>query len=134
MLKKSVSQYINEVVNERLQNAIKTGNSEDLKTEVVEELEEAAPSDGIVTTEEELQSFYITKSILGGAVPLDRISYKDTASYFGIVLDNKVTKWICRVFFKRERNVCYHTIKWSEYKIYDRQCRGYIQTFSRIDR
>ena len=26
--------------------------------------------------------------------------YKDTYSYFGILYENKVTKWICRVYLK----------------------------------
>ena len=54
----------------------------------------------IVTTAEELQAFYIVKSILGDDIDLNRITYKDTASYFGILIDGKVTRWICRVYFK----------------------------------
>ncbi|MEG1186163.1 MAG: hypothetical protein RSD63_11100, partial [Eubacterium sp.] len=54
----------------------------------------------IVTTDEELQAFYIIKSILRQIIPADRITYKDTRSYFSVIIDKKVTKWICRIYFK----------------------------------
>ena len=31
---------------------------------------------------------------------MNRITYKDTVSYFGILIDNKVTRWVCRVYLK----------------------------------
>ena len=31
-------------------------------------------------------------------VDLNDISYKDTLSYFGILYQGKVTKWICRLY------------------------------------
>ena len=49
---------------------------------------------------EELQSFYIIKSLLGSDVNLNRITYKDTVSYFSVLLDKKVTRWICRIYLK----------------------------------
>lgn len=56
--------------------------------------------DGIVTTNEELESYYIVKSILSEIINPSDLCYKDTYSYFGILYKNKVTKWICRVFLK----------------------------------
>lgn len=54
----------------------------------------------IVTTNEELESYYIVKSILSEIIDPSELYYKDTYSYFGILYKNKVTKWICRVFLK----------------------------------
>lgn len=94
ILKKSINHYINKLVNERLQKALNTTNTPEQAVE--EELEET----GIVTTTEELEAFYIVKSILSEFVNPNELQYKDTYSYFGILYENKVTKWICRVYIK----------------------------------
>ena len=48
-------------------------------------------------TEEELQAFYIIRAILTEEIPLDKIFYRDTESYFGILFDNNNRKPICRL-------------------------------------
>ncbi|MBD8946243.1 MAG: endonuclease [Clostridiales bacterium] len=100
IVKKSISQYLNELVNDKIKNALNIDNA-DLKSEVVhEEIPDEEEESGIVTTEEELQAFYIVKSIICNHIPLERVTYKDTISYFSIIVDGKVTRWICRFFFK----------------------------------
>lgn len=100
IVKKSISQYLNELVNDKIKNALNIDNA-DLKSEVVhEEIPDEEEESGIVTTEEELQAFYIVKSIICNHIALERVTYKDTVSYFSIIVDGKVTKWICRLFFK----------------------------------
>ncbi|MFN7338322.1 MAG: restriction endonuclease, partial [bacterium] len=47
----------------------------------------------------ELEGFYIIKSILREEINTARIQFKDTRSYFGINLDGKVTKTVCRLRF-----------------------------------
>ena len=96
LVKKAINIYLNELVNDRLQNAIQT-NIEQTEEDQKDEVEE---KDKIVTTIEELQSFYIVKSILSEYCDSRKITYKDTYSYFGILYDNKVTKWICRIYLK----------------------------------
>ena len=54
---------------------------------------------GPVTTEEELQGFSVVKALLYGVMELDRITYRDTLNYFSVTIDDKVTKWICRLYF-----------------------------------
>ncbi len=97
MVKKSVTAHINELVNERIQNAIQKESQEE-----TEKIEDTNTSSGkeIITTEEELAAYNVVKSLLSGVVDNSRIYYKDTLSYFTILLDNKVTKWICRVYIK----------------------------------
>lgn len=96
ILKKSLNSFINEFVNKRLQKALNT-TSDNKKDEIIEnEVEE----NGIITTVEELESYYSVKAILSEIVSPEKIFYKDTYSYFGILYDNKVTKWICRVYIK----------------------------------
>lgn len=57
----------------------------------------------IVTTEEELEAFYIVKAILREVVNAGRVQYKDTKSYFGINLDGKVSKTICRLWLNSNK-------------------------------
>lgn len=53
----------------------------------------------IVTTLEELEGYAIVKSLLNGFVDIKRITYRDNASYFNILLDDNIRKTICRLYF-----------------------------------
>jgi len=100
IVKKSITQYINELVNDKIKNALNIDGEAIPQGEIVDDIPEAPETDGIITTEDELQAYYIVKSILGEVVDINRVTYKDTVSYFGILIDGKVTRWICRVFLK----------------------------------
>lgn len=97
LLKKSINSYLNEIINNRLQSAIQ--KNEEIE-ESVEEIENDKDLEKIITTVDELQSFYIVKSILSEHCDMKKITYKDTTRYFSIIYDNKVTKWICRIYLK----------------------------------
>ena len=100
MVKKAVTQYISELVNDKIKIALNSNETDDDATTDAPDSKAEEVSDGIITTAEEMQAFYIVKSILGSDVELNRVTYKDTYSYFSILLDGKVTRWICRVFLK----------------------------------
>ena len=114
LVKRSILLYINDLVNEKIQSALNTQaeqQQEELNAEIIEENQDqdVNATSQIITTEEEIQSFYIVKSILRGHIDINRISYKDTISYFGINIDGKVTKWLCRIVLKE--NIKYVLIK-----------------------
>jgi hypothetical protein len=98
LTKKSVQQYISDLITERLKTAL---NKED---EVAKEQDKAAvitakePETKIETTEEELEAFMIVKTILRQKIDIKRISYRDAQSYFAIVLDDNNRKTICRLY------------------------------------
>lgn len=58
---------------------------------------EDEPVSKIITTSEELEAFYAVKSILREVLPLERIAYKDTQTYFGVLVDGMVTRWVARL-------------------------------------
>lgn len=93
-IKKSFKELINDIAYDKItsiKNNLQNINDDE---ENIEESKE------IVTTEEELQGFYIIKSVLASnGINLKDISYKDTLSYFGILYQGKVTKWIYRLYF-----------------------------------
>ena len=108
--KRSLKEYINERIRDRLQSAIDddqlSGAAPSISPDTPDETElEEIEDDGIVTTAQELEGFYIVKSILREVIDTSRIQYKDTKSYFGINLDGKVTQTICRLRLTENKQV-----------------------------
>jgi len=99
--KQAFTEIVNDMVNDRI-NSIKSRLAEEnspINTSE-EEIENSEKNDnGIETTQEELEGFFIVKSILAEIVPLSSIAARDTKSYFGILLDDNNRKWICRLHF-----------------------------------
>ena len=58
----------------------------------------------IVTTEEELNAFYIIKAILRGRVAPERVAMRDVQTYCGILLDDNRNKRICLLRFNNPKN------------------------------
>lgn len=105
IIKRGLQQIFNEKVNDKLSAALKsTSESKAVKDELLE-VEVAVTEDiGVVTTDEELESYAIAKVILQDTLNSERIFYRDNRSYFNILIDNSIRKWIVRVFFEKNRN------------------------------
>ena len=97
-------------MNERLKSAIGSDavveNRSETKPEVqpqnsrTEESLPDEPENKVVTTEEEMQGFYIVRAILYPEIDdINRVAKRDTQSYFGILLDDNNRKPICRLHF-----------------------------------
>lgn len=98
--KKALSNSINDSINLRLKNALNISETVPSKElEQVTPIDQNVESDKIVTTEEELEGFQIVKAILREGLPAERIAYRDTQSYFGILLDDNNRKPLCRLHF-----------------------------------
>jgi predicted type IV restriction endonuclease len=98
IVKRTIEQSFTDIVSDRLMNAINQ-----TKPQVVDiPIETQALSDDddnrIITTEEELNGFYIIKSILRTKVSTERIVHRDTINYFGILLDDNNRKPLCRLW------------------------------------
>ncbi len=108
IVKKSIAAIIKERIAEKLNIAIQTNEETPSQNAVpATEEQETLPEgvvfmdkeSGIVTTQEEIDSFLIVKAILRPVVDLSRVAYRDTLSYFGILLDDNNRKPICRLYF-----------------------------------
>ena len=99
-IKQAFNETINDLVSNKI-NALKEKlNSENYENEEVENEKEHEKDNGIVTTEEELEGYYIVKSIFAEVIDdLNRIAQRDTKSYFGILLDDNNRKWLVRLHF-----------------------------------
>lgn len=99
--KKALTTSINESISFRLKSALSINEQIEKQEQGVkasQSIDDNSESK-IVTTEEELEGFQIIKAILREKIPSTRIAYRDTLSYFGILLDDNNRKPICRLHF-----------------------------------
>lgn len=106
LVKRTVNNYINDMIADRLKAAIKESNVVSINdtTETVEDVAvvEDKPSRNIVTTVEEMEAYYIVKAILRGVVPSERVTYRDAQSYFAVFLDDNNRRLVCRFYLGSE--------------------------------
>lgn len=104
--KKALRLFLNSQINERLQSALEPVERMSVEALQEEELEEEVapdPKRAIHTTEEEIEGYFVVKSILREVIDVHRVHIRDTKSYCGILLDDSNRKAICRLHFNREQ-------------------------------
>jgi hypothetical protein len=102
---KSMNQYVNGQVNDRLQNAL--GDNGEVDRVPVEDGQVAPPKTqepagdavdpDIDTTEEELEGFKIVRAIAVSEVRPERVVYRDAKTYCAVLLDDNNRKPIIRL-------------------------------------
>jgi predicted type IV restriction endonuclease len=98
LTKKSIQQHISELITDRLNVAL-SKEKEAIEKEAISQAEQLKQDVvKIITTEEEMEGFMIVKSILRQRVSPSRIFYRDTQSYFNILLDDNIRKTVCRLY------------------------------------
>lgn len=98
--KKAFSNSINESINFRLKNALNIGETIPSKeNQKLSSVDEEIEAPRFITTEEEIEGSQIVKAILREVIPANRIFFRDTQSYFGILLDDNNRKPLCRLHF-----------------------------------
>ncbi len=97
LTKRSLQQYVNDLITERLHSALKK-ESEDTAVTLQQEATTPAEDNKIETTAEELEGYQIVKAILRQKIKHTRIVHRDAQSYFAILLDDNNRKPICRLY------------------------------------
>ena len=98
--KKAFSNSINESINFRLKNALNINDTIPSKeNEKLASIDENTETPKFITTQEEIEGSQIVKAILRESIPSSRIFFRDTQSYFGILLDDNNRKPLCRLHF-----------------------------------
>ena len=95
IVKKSCNTFINDIVNQKISSALTPDDSDNID-EVAEETPNI-PESKIITTEEEIESFYIIRGMLVEITNINDIVYRDTESYFSILYKDNNRKPICRL-------------------------------------
>lgn len=108
LVKQSFLNFVNDEISERLNVAIKStvepaAPSSSSSAPAVTEDAPVVAENKIVTTEEELQGFYIVKSILRNTIPAERVTYRDALSYFAIFIDDNNRRPVCRLYFNQKK-------------------------------
>ncbi|WAT10863.1 type I restriction endonuclease [Rouxiella badensis] len=108
LTKKSLTQWLNDQVNERLKSAISANvqvtPKEEASVETAEDKESVHKEEnGVVTTPEEIEGYHIVKSIIRTVIAAERVTYRDTKSYFGILIDDNNRKPVCRLHLNRSQ-------------------------------
>jgi len=101
LTKKSIQQYINDLITERLKSALKKENADEQNATEQEALAIAdtnSTDSKVDTTADELEGFMIVKTILRQKIAANRIAFRDAQSYFAILLDDNNRKTICRLY------------------------------------
>lgn len=112
LMQKAISQFTGDLINDRLKSALTGAAPQTLVVQPTpaNSAPENQPQENdqsdceqprIETTAEELEGFFIVKSIVRTIVDSARIVHRDTQSYFGILLDDNNRKPVCRLHFNR---------------------------------
>jgi hypothetical protein len=110
LVKKSIKQLINEIINDRLKSAMSVsehdiasekGTSSEASEEIVET--DTTIVNDVETTDEELSGFRIIQAILAPHIDITKVTHRDKKSYFGILYDDNNRKPICRLHFNRSQ-------------------------------
>lgn len=106
--KRAFQQLIGDRINDRLKVAMTPSiveNSEVVAEPSPVETPPEPETQQIETTAEEVEAFHIIKSILREIVSTSRVTMKDAKSYCPILLDGKVGKPICRLYFNNPKKL-----------------------------
>lgn len=102
VVKRGFRQFIADQVNSKLNAALNTSVSvEELEVPQVEVT--ADGEEDIITTEAEIEAFTTTKLLLKDTIDTSRIFYRDNKSYFNIIIDNSIRKWVLRLYINNSR-------------------------------
>jgi predicted type IV restriction endonuclease len=96
-------QLMTDHINDRLQTALTVETNAAAVTNAQQPNEPTPAERGAIveTTDEELEAFYIVKSILRETVTPSRVALRDVQSYCGILLDDNNRKPIVRLYLDR---------------------------------
>lgn len=103
IIKQSLNQFISEMMNDKIKTALGSDDTsvqeDNAPVEQPQTIAEPVKENKIVTTEEELEAFFIVKNLLKDIVPINDITYKDNERYMAILINGKTTRWVCRFYF-----------------------------------
>ncbi|WP_270739808.1 type I restriction endonuclease [Massilioclostridium coli] len=100
ILKKALNNYISELMSDKIKSAL-SGDEIQTEQQNIEvdttENEEPSKTKNIVTTDEELEAYFIIKNLLKDTVSMEEITYRDTLNYINVLYKDNGRKWICRL-------------------------------------
>lgn len=117
ILRKALNDFISETMNDKIKTAlggsggsvsaseVKPAGDAPADTDAEQEPERHTPN--IVTTEEELEAYFIIKNMLSDITDIHDLTYKDTESYINVLYKGNTRKWICRLRLTDTQKIMY---------------------------
>ncbi|MBC6418038.1 MAG: type I restriction enzyme HsdR N-terminal domain-containing protein [Prochloron sp. SP5CPC1] len=106
---RALKQFINEEIEKRLESVFDKDTTQSDESESTTDVSspdisahgstKQRDSDNIETTADEVYGFIAVRDILKDTIEDNRLFYRDTVRYFGILLDDNHRKPICRLYF-----------------------------------
>lgn len=100
IVKISCQQFLSDLITERLKTALDKEKESEQKIPEPE-VKKSVPE----TTQEEIESYHIIKSILRTEIENNRIFYRDFQGFFGILIDDSVRNTLCRLYLNGAQKV-----------------------------
>lgn len=99
-IRRAYQQLLTDQINQRLQTALDVGSATPVA--VTEPVAVMPLEKQIETTPEEIEAYYMIKSVLREVIDPARVIMRDVQSYCGILLDDNNRKPIIRLYFDRQ--------------------------------
>lgn len=106
-LKKVLNDLISEMMNDKIKTvfggsggSVSISEAKPAEAPAPEPVEDEEPGKrvpNVITTEEELEAYFIIKNLLDDTTDIHNVTYKDTESYFSVLYKGNTRKWICRL-------------------------------------
>lgn len=108
LVKRAISSHISDIISVRLNAAIKSEQIDEVEHTAHQAdgsmIEELQSTNGIVTTEEEIEGFQILRAILAPVIDVQRVYYRDNQTYFSVLVDDNHRKLVCRLYLNSEKS------------------------------
>jgi predicted type IV restriction endonuclease len=102
LVKKSAAVYMSDIITDKFKSALNQQDEEN-KSDVEKSVPVVEEEDKIVTTQEEMEAFYIVKAILRPNIDIDRVTFKDTQNWFNVLIDESIRKSVCKLYFNGKK-------------------------------
>jgi len=102
LVKKSAAVYMSDIITDKFKSALNQQDEEN-KSDVDKAIPVVEEEDKIVTTQEEMEAFYIVKAILRSNIDIDRVTFKDTQNWFNVLIDESIRKSVCKLYFNGKK-------------------------------
>ncbi len=103
IVKKSINQWISDIISDRLKSALEKENVKEAEQVKLIEEQKKDEDNKIITTEEEMEGYFIVKSILRTKFDSKRIHFRDFQNFFSVLLDDTIRQSICRLWFNGDK-------------------------------
>jgi predicted type IV restriction endonuclease len=103
LVKKTLNQYLSDLISERLKAALDKETEKEAELAKLEEAKKLEEANKTVTTDDEMEGFFIVKAILLAKIPSERIFYRDFQYFFSVLMDDTIRQTVCRLYLEDEK-------------------------------